>query len=251
MSKPRRAGYARPRRRCGESGRRLCSTSVCASPSRWGSPASGLCALHDLSARDCRAVPPGDEEARARSKAKRERRNHRTGSNALTIASSAARTAPRRHPRQPRTTKTRSTASAMAGCAAEAKVAAPKGRSRRSTPPSQAHSFYYSHRHPRDHVQGVHAARHPDCDARDQVVHLAAHRSQGRRRPAGCHGEVAEEVFMVLGDFFVSGVAASVVNSALKYLNSITVAFRQRLTLPSMPGTSPPSPLPSRGAPRG
>jgi ABC-type uncharacterized transport system fused permease/ATPase subunit len=34
-----------------------------------------------------------------------------------------------------------------------------------------------------------------------------------------------------LGDFFVSGVAASVVNSALKYLtNSITVAFRQRLT---------------------
>ena len=40
-----------------------------------------------------------------------------------------------------------------------------------------------------------------------------------------------KKFFMVLGDFFVSGVAASVVNSALKYLtNSITVAFRQRLT---------------------
>lgn len=40
-----------------------------------------------------------------------------------------------------------------------------------------------------------------------------------------------KKFFLVLGDFFVSGVAASVVNSALKYLtNSITVAFRQRLT---------------------
>eukprot|EP00240_Pyramimonas_obovata_P000613 CAMPEP_0118944558 /NCGR_PEP_ID=MMETSP1169-20130426/40534_1 /TAXON_ID=36882 /ORGANISM="Pyramimonas obovata, Strain CCMP722" /LENGTH=576 /DNA_ID=CAMNT_0006890067 /DNA_START=192 /DNA_END=1918 /DNA_ORIENTATION=- len=36
---------------------------------------------------------------------------------------------------------------------------------------------------------------------------------------------------IVLTDFFVTGLAASVVNSALKYLtNSITVAFRQRLT---------------------
>lgn len=40
-----------------------------------------------------------------------------------------------------------------------------------------------------------------------------------------------KKFFFVLGDFFVSGVAASVVNSALKYLtNSITVAFRRRLT---------------------
>ena len=40
-----------------------------------------------------------------------------------------------------------------------------------------------------------------------------------------------KKFFYVLGDFFVSGVAASVVNSALKYLaNCITVAFRQRLT---------------------
>ena len=53
----------------------------------------------------------------------------------------------------------------------------------------------------------------------------------------GGHGEVMEEVFMVLGDFFVSGVAASVVNSALKYLtNSITVAFsRAHLVRPWMP----------------
>jgi hypothetical protein len=36
---------------------------------------------------------------------------------------------------------------------------------------------------------------------------------------------------VVLSDFFVSGLSAAVVNSALKYLtNSITVAFRQRLT---------------------
>ena len=36
---------------------------------------------------------------------------------------------------------------------------------------------------------------------------------------------------IVMADFFVSGLAASVINSALKYLtNSITVAFRQRLT---------------------
>jgi hypothetical protein len=36
---------------------------------------------------------------------------------------------------------------------------------------------------------------------------------------------------VVLADFFVSGLSAAVVNSALKYLtNSITVAFRQRLT---------------------
>jgi len=36
---------------------------------------------------------------------------------------------------------------------------------------------------------------------------------------------------IVLGDFFVSGVAASVVNSALKYMtNSISLSFRQRLT---------------------
>ena len=37
---------------------------------------------------------------------------------------------------------------------------------------------------------------------------------------------------LVMMDFFMSGVGAAVVNSALKYLtNSITVAFRQRLTL--------------------
>jgi len=37
---------------------------------------------------------------------------------------------------------------------------------------------------------------------------------------------------VVLADFFVSGVAAAVVNSALKYLtNSITTCFRERLTL--------------------
>ena len=40
-----------------------------------------------------------------------------------------------------------------------------------------------------------------------------------------------KKFFFVLGDFFVSGVSASVVNSALKYLtNSITVSFRERLT---------------------
>ena len=40
------------------------------------------------------------------------------------------------------------------------------------------------------------------------------------------------EASSVLTDFFVSGVAASVVNSALKYLtNSITTCFRERLTL--------------------
>ena len=40
-----------------------------------------------------------------------------------------------------------------------------------------------------------------------------------------------KKFFFVLGDFWVSGVAASVVNSALKYLtNGITVSFRERLT---------------------
>ena len=40
-----------------------------------------------------------------------------------------------------------------------------------------------------------------------------------------------KKFFFVLGDFFISGVSASVVNSALKYLtNSITVSFRERLT---------------------
>ena len=39
-------------------------------------------------------------------------------------------------------------------------------------------------------------------------------------------------VQVVMADFFVSGVAAAVVNSALKYLtNSITTCFRERLTL--------------------
>lgn len=40
-----------------------------------------------------------------------------------------------------------------------------------------------------------------------------------------------KKFFLVLGDFFVSGVCASVVNSSLKYLtNEITVSFRERLT---------------------
>jgi ATP-binding cassette subfamily D (ALD) protein 3 len=41
----------------------------------------------------------------------------------------------------------------------------------------------------------------------------------------------SKKFYIVLADFFVTGLAASVINSALKYLtNSITISFRQRLT---------------------
>ena len=80
---------------------------------------------------------------------------------------------------------------------------------------------------PSHHVR-KHAARHPVAHPHPRsFISLRIAREGGDGLHAVDGAEIDEGFSLVLGDFFVSGVAASVVNSALKYL---TNAIRRRLS---------------------
>ena len=236
MSKPRRAGYARDladvvARVAGDYARdkRLCTAVAVGF--------TGLAAYaHYMTSQPAIAEQFHlvQEEARARSKAKRERRNHRTGSNVSTIASSAARNGTPSSSAPASDNEDSKHGVGDGGKAlAEAKVAAPKRKVAAVDATFLKRMAFIL----RIVIPGI-TSREAMLLAIQTVMLVTRSFISLRIARKGGDGLQAvmerswKKFFMVLGDFFVSGVAASVVNSALKYLtNSITVAFRQRLTL--------------------
>ena len=174
------------------------------------------------------------EEARARSRAKRERRARRTGSAVSTVVSSAARDG---------TPSSSAPASDNEGskhgggdggkALAETRAAAPVKRKVAAVDATFLKRMAFILRIV---IPGI-TCKESVLLAIQTVMLVTRSFISLRIARKGGDGLQAvmerswKKFFMVLGDFFVSGVAASVVNSALKYLtNSITVAFRQRLT---------------------
>ena len=216
MSKPRRAGYARDladvvARVAGDYARdkRLCIAVAVGF--------TGLAAYaHHMTSQPAIAEQFHlvHEEARARSKAKRERRNHRTGSNVSTIASSAARNGTPSSSAPASDNEDSKHGVGDGGKAlAEAKVAAPKRKVAAVDATFLKRMAFIL----RIVIPGI-TSREAMLLAIQTVMLVTRSFISLRIARKGGDGLQAvmerswKKFFMVLGDFFVSGVAASVVN---------------------------------------